>query len=232
MYETQALHTIARIHNDFSSKFAIPRQSGLAGEVSSLIIFEPEFRQQEAVRGLEQFSHIWLLWGFSMNKPRPWTPTVRPPRLGGNMRMGVFATRSPYRPNPIGLSCVRLDKLETTTDNGIVLHVSGADLMDGSPIYDIKPYLPYTDSHPEACGGFADAHKNDTLQVEIPEHLLHKLPAEKSDALLQILAGDPRPAYQHDPKRIYSFEYAGFHIRFQVQNDTLTVCEISAIPAK
>lgn len=224
------LRVIARIYNDFPTKFALPRQSGLVKGLKSLVIFEPEFRQQEAIRGLEQFSHIWLLWGFSMNEPRPWTPTVRPPRLGGNARMGVFATRSPYRPNPIGLSCVRLEVLEPTVENGTVLHVSGADLMNGTPIYDIKPYLPYTDSHPDACGGFAETHKDDKLVVDFPNELLQKIPAEKVDVLLQALAGDPRPAYQHDPERTYAFEYAGFHVCFKVKENVLTVCEASAMP--
>lgn len=224
-----ALHVIARIHNDFPSKFALPRQSGLAESIKSRIVFEAEYRRQEAVRGLEQFSHIWLLWGFSMNAPRHWSPTVRPPRLGGNVRMGVFATRSPYRPNPIGLSCVRLDALEKTTGNGIVLHVSGADLMDGTPIYDIKPYLAYTDCHSEARGGFAEAHKNDKLHVDFPGSLMQQIPADKSNALLQALACDPRPAYQHDPERTYSFEYAGLRIRFRVKDNTLSVYDVSTV---
>ncbi len=215
---------IARIRSDFPTKFGIPRQSGLA-ETEAVIVFEPEYRNDDALRGLEDYSHLWLIWKFSEAQRDTWSPTVRPPRLGGNRRMGVFATRSPFRPNPIGLSSVRLIGLEKTND-GTVLRVSGADLMDGTPIYDIKPYLAFTDSHPDAVGGFADERKDYSLQVEIPMELLALVPENKSAALLELLAGDPRPQYIHDPERVFGFEFAGLEIRFTVKDGVLTVTEI------
>lgn len=220
------MEIIARIHTDFSSKFGIPRQSGLVKELKGSIIFEKKYRSPEAVRGLEEFSHIWLLWQFSEVVGREWSPTVRPPKLGGNTRMGVFATRSPFRPNPIGLSCVALERVELSRELGPVLYIAGADLMEGTPIYDIKPYLPYADCHPEAAGGFTDSLVVRQLQVDIPTHLLEKIPQEKREALYQVLAQDPRPSYQNSPKRMYGFGFAGYEIRFQVQGNKLFVREI------
>ena len=217
---------IARVRSDFPSKFGIPRQSSLVEGLRSRIVFEPEFRDPSALRGLEDFSYIWILWEFSMAHREKWSPTVRPPRLGGNERMGVFATRSPFRPNPIGLSSVRLERIEWKTPEGPVLHVLGADLVDGTPVYDIKPYLPYTDSHPEASGGFAAEHQSDTLQVQCSEEWLQKIPPDQRDNVLEILRQDPRPSYQEDPERIYGMEYAGMEIRFRVAGDILTVYQI------
>ncbi len=217
---------IAHIKSDFSSKFGIPRQSGLVEELEATIIFEPEYRNPDAIRGLEEYSHIWLLWQFSECADKEWTPTVRPPRLGGNRRMGVFATRSPFRPNSIGLSSVRLISIEKTDKLGFVLRVSGADLLDGTPIYDIKPYLPYVDSHPEASNGFALNEKEGKLSVEFPEEMLKFIPVEKHSAVKAVLAQDPRPAYQNEPKRIYGIEFAGFDIRFTVDGENLTVVEV------
>ncbi|MBQ7936085.1 MAG: tRNA (N6-threonylcarbamoyladenosine(37)-N6)-methyltransferase TrmO [Clostridia bacterium] len=217
---------IAHIHNDFTAKFGIPRQSGLVEEVRSQIIFEPEYRNPDAFRGLEGFSHLWLIWQFSEAKAEKWSPTVRPPRLGGNTRMGVFATRSPYRPNPVGLSSVQLVQIELNTPDGPILTVTGADLLDGTPIYDIKPYLAYTDSHPDATGGFAFQPGEGTVAVDCPPDLLERLPAEKREGLLALLREDPRPGYQEDPARIYGMEYAGFDIRFTVKNGILKVIEI------
>ena len=221
--ENQFPKIIARIHTDFPTKFGIPRQSGLVSALKSMIVFEPEYRNPEALRGLDGFSHIWLIWGFSEAECREWSPTVRPPRLGGNKRMGVFATRSPFRPNSLGLSSVKLDKIELHPDFGTVLHVSGADLMDNTPIYDIKPYLPYTDSHPDAVGGFADPVKDNTLEVEFPEEWLRLIPENKREALLEVLANDPRPSYQNDPERMYGFEFAGFEIKFTMEGNVLKV---------
>lgn len=220
------MKVIAYLHNDFPTKFGLPRQSGLARGLLSCIVFEKEYRVPEALRGLEGFSHLWLIWQFHQARQEAWSPTVRPPRLGGNTRMGVFATRSPFRPNPIGLSCVKLEEISSTRDQGTVLWVSGADLMDGTPIYDIKPYLPYADCHPEAVGGFAAAHEKDGVQVDFPAALLEKVPVEKRQALLSALAQDPRPGYQHDPQRVYGFPYAGLEIRFTVDGGTLTVCQV------
>ena len=217
---------IARIQNGFTDKFGIPRQSGLAPGVLSRIVFEPEYRQPEALRGLEEFSHLWLIWEFSKARRDTWSPTVRPPRLGGNIRMGVFATRSPFRPNPVGLSSVRLEEIQWHAPDGPALVVSGADLMDGTPIYDIKPYLPYADCHPEARGGFADAVKDKALRVHCPEELLVQIPAAHRDAVLDLLAQDPRPSYQHDPQRVYGMAYAGMDVRFSVDGEDLTVLEI------
>ncbi len=225
--EPLLLRRIARIHTDFPEKFGIPRQSGIVDSLKAQIIFEPEFRNADALRGLEGFSHIWLIWGFLDTGRDTWSPMVKPPRLGGNKRMGVFATRSPFRPNPLGLSSVELEGIELGTEQGPVLHVSGADLMDGTPIYDIKPYLPYTDSHPEALGGFADPLKEYALQVEFPERLLKLIPAQHHEALLGVLAHDPRPSYHNDPERKYGFGYAGFNIRFTVQDSLIKVCEVT-----
>lgn len=219
------MEIIARIHTDFSEKFGIPRQSGLIKELKGRIVFEEPYRYKEAVRGLEEFSHIWLLWQFSETMERGWSPTVRPPKLGGNTRMGVFATRSPFRPNPIGLSCVELERVELS-EKGPILHVAGADLMDGTPIYDIKPYLPYADSYPKAAGGFTELLELSPLQVEIPEHLLSEFPEEKMEVLRQVLAQDPRPSYQNAPERVYGFSFAGYEIHFQVDGGRAVVREI------
>ena len=226
MSELSQLKLIARIHSDFSEKFGIPRQSGLVDELRATIVFEPEYRNPDALRGLDGFSHLWLIWQFSKAVREDWSPTVCPPRVGGNERMGVFATRSPFRPNPIGLSCVRLLGVEQDTKFGPVIHVAGADLMDGTPIYDIKPYLPYADCKPEAVGGFASAPKEATLQVVCPAELLAPLPADRHAALLAVLAQDPRPSYQDDPERVYGFGFAGVNVRFSVNGDTLTVLSV------
>lgn len=220
------MKVIAHIESDFNTKFGVPRQSGVVPELTARIIFEPEYRVAEAFRGLEDFTHIWILWCFSEAARNEWNPTVRPPRLGGNVRMGVFATRSPFRPNPIGLSSVRLLKIDWDTPEGPILYVSGADLMNGTPIYDIKPYLPYTDSHPEASGGFTDNLNTDELKIVIPPHLLEHLPENKREALLHVLAADPRPSYQKDNDRIYGMEFCGLEIKFQVQNHILTVISV------
>lgn len=217
---------IARIRTDFPTKFGIPRQSGLAPELEGLIVFEPEYRVPEALRGIEGFSHLWLIWQFSEAVRDGWSPTVRPPRLGGNKRMGVFATRSPFRPNPIGLSCVKLLGVEQSGELGTALRVSGADLMDGTPILDIKPYLPFADCVPEAESGFAGAKESYSLGVVIPEELLACVPEGKRAALKAVLAQDPRPAYQTDPERIYGFGFAGFEVRFRVDGSILYVLEI------
>lgn len=217
---------IAHIHNDFTEKFGIPRQSGLVPELTSLIVFEEPYRNREALRGIEAFSHLWLLWHFSEAERDGWSPTVRPPRLGGNRRMGVFATRSPFRPNPIGLSSVKLVGVEETSEYGVVLRVAGADLMDGTPIVDVKPYLAYTDSHPDAVGGFADAFVGYALSVECPEDCLAIVPEEKREGLLAVLAQDPRPSYQHDPERVYAMSFGGFTVRFTVNETVLSVVEI------
>lgn len=215
---------IAHIENDLHTKFGVPRQSGLVEDLESRIVFEPEYRQPEALRGLEGFSHIWLLWDFSEAHRPTWSPTVRPPRLGGNRRMGVFATRSPFRPNPIGLSSVRIKRIELHTSQGPVIHVAGADLMDGTPILDIKPYLPFTDCHPDATGGFTDETRlQPPLQVEIPTELAHQLTPCQVDALREILANDPRPHYQDDPDREYGMEYAGRDIKFKVNNNRVEI---------
>lgn len=217
---------IGHIHTDFPTKFGIPRQSGLVEELKGFITFEPEYRNPEAFRGLEEFSHIWLLWKFSKSEKEHWSATVKPPRLGGKKRMGVFATRSPYRPNDIGLSSVRLEKIEFDKKMGPVLHVAGADLMDGTPIYDIKPYIAYADSHPEATEGFAGGVKEKTLEVFFPEELLNRYPEEKRKAITAVLEQDPRPAYDTDETRIYGVEFAGFDVRFTVEGNLLTVKEL------
>lgn len=221
-----SLVPIAHIQSDFPAKFGIPRQSNVVEELCAAIVFEPEYRNPDALRGLEDFSHLWLIWGFSAVRQDAWTPTVRPPWLGGNARMGVFATRSPYRPNPIGLSSVRLRGIDLHTAHGPVIHIAGGDLMDGSPIYDIKPYLPFTDCHPDAVGGFAAEAPAPMLKTVIAPELLALLPADKHDALRAVLAHDPRPRYQHDPGRVYGMGFAGFEVKFSVDGDTLTVLEI------
>ena len=218
---------IARIHTDFPEKFGIPRQSGLASALTGRVVFEPEYRNPDALRGLEGFSHIWLLWEFSRAKRADWSPTVRPPRLGGNARMGVFATRSPFRPNAIGLSSVRLERVELHTPEGPVLTVSGADLMDGTPIYDIKPYLPYTDCHPEAAAGFADPAGWETLSVDCPPEVRALLPEEKWAGLRQALEQDPRPSYQADGDRVYGLSFDRWEVRFSVRDGVLTVRSIT-----
>ncbi len=217
---------IAHIRSDFPAKFGIPRQAGLVAELKAQVVFEPEFRNPEALRGIDGFSHLWLIWEFSQNRREGWSPTVRPPRLGGNVRIGVFATRSPFRPNPIGLSCVQLDRVEWDGPQGPVLRVLGADLMDGTPIYDIKPYVPYADCRPEATQGFAPPDTNRRLEVEIPEELLNRVPETHRAALQGVLAQDPRPAYQRDPERIYGFGFAGLEVRFSVQDGVLRVEEV------
>ena len=217
---------IARMRSDFSSKFGIPRQSGLVEELRSTIVFEPAYRDPEALRGIEGFSHLWIIWQFSQAVRRNWSPTVRPPRLGGNTRMGVFATRSPFRPNSMGLSCVRLMGVEETKDRGTVLHVAGADLMDGTPIFDIKPYIPYADCHPDATGGFTTGAGEFLMTVDFPEDLLKKLPQDRRAAAVGVLSHDPRPSYQKDPDRTYGLPFAGFDIRFTVREDKLTVHEV------
>lgn len=221
------MKVIAHIHNDFTAKFGIPRQSGLVEEVTAKIVFEPEYRNADAFRGLEGYSHLWLIWEFSEAKAEHWSPTVRPPRLGGNTRMGVFATRSPYRPNPIGLSSVKLVGIELNTPDGPVLTVQGADLLDGTPIYDIKPYLAYTDAHPEAKGGFAFGPEDGKVRVDCKAELLNTVPPQKQQELLALLAQDPRPGYQEDPSRIYGMEYGGMEIRFSVADGILKVLEIN-----
>ena len=220
------INIIARIHTDFPSKFGVPRQSGLVPELKARVIFEPEYRVAEAVRGLEDFSHIWLIWQFSEAVRETWSPTVRPPRLGGNRRMGVFATRSPFRPNNLALSCVRLERVELNGGPGPVLFVSGADLMDGTPIVDIKPYIPYADCRPEATGGFTDAVPRKKLRVVMPEESSAALTEEKLCALIGVLESDPRPSYQSDPGRVYGFGFAGHEVRFSVDGETLTVLDI------
>ena len=219
------MRPIARIRSDFPSKFGIPRQSGLVETLKSTIVFEPEYRNADALRGLDGYSHIWLIWQFSEAVRENWSPTVRPPRLGGNTRMGVFATRSPFRPNAIGLSSVKLESIEHTNE-GMVLVVSGADLMDGTPILDIKPYLPFTDSHPEATGGFAEPVRAYALEVCCDTKLLAAFSPEQQQALLGVLAHDPRPSYQDDPERIYGLPFAGKDIKFRVVGNTLTVIAI------
>lgn len=216
---------IARIHTGFPEKFGIPRQSGLA-DTKGKILFEPDYRNPEMLRGIEGYSHLWLIWEFSEAVGNGWHPTVRPPRLGGNQRMGVFATRSPFRPNPIGLSCVRLEKVELDGPDGPVLYVTGADMMSGTPIYDIKPYLPYVDSIPQARGGFASRVKEYALEVEIPGACLEKIPVSERETLRQILSQDPRPSYQDDPERMYGMGYAGMEVKFQVKDGRLLVRDI------
>lgn len=223
------IHPIARMHSDFSSKFGIPRQSGLVQQLESTIVFEPAYRNADALRGIEDFTHLWLIWQFSEAVRQDWSPTVRPPRLGGNTRMGVFATRSPFRPNNLGLSCVRLLGVETTPDVGTVLHVGGADLLDGTPIFDIKPYIPYADCHPEATGGFTDSAGDFLLSVDFPPNLLNRLPAGKREAAAAVLSHDPRPSYQRTPGRVYGLSFAGYDIRFTVEENHLQVLDVQPL---
>ena len=220
------MRVIAKIHTVFPTKFGIPRQSGIIESLKGTIVFEPEYRNPDAVRGLEEFSHLWLIWEFSEAKRDEWSPTVRPPRLGGNTRKGVFATRSPFRPNPIGLSSVKLESIETDPKLGPVLHVSGADLMDGTPIYDIKPYIAYTDSHPDAVSGFASKPAEYLLEVEFPEILLKKVPLDQRESLIAVLDHDPRPQYQDDPERIYGMAFGNMEIKFKVIGRCLTVVDL------
>ena len=226
MSDSFEMRPIARIRSDFGSKFGVPRQSGLVDALEAAEVFEEPYRNPDALRGLEGFSHIWLIWAFHQSQRPEWSPTVRPPRLGGNQRVGVFASRSPFRPNPIGLSSVRLDHIAYTDALGPVLHVRGADLVDGTPILDIKPYLPYGDCHPEATGGFASEPARPTLEVEIPPALLDQLPPDRREALRDVLALDPRPRYQQDPDRVYGFLFAGQEVRFTVDGDRLQVVDI------
>ena len=223
----RTMRVIARMHSDFAEKFGIPRQSGLVGALRSAVVFAPEFRNPDALRGIADFSHLWLIWEFSEAVRESWSPTVRPPRLGGNERLGVFATRSPFRPNPIGLSCVRLEEVRQDRALGPVLIVSGADLMDGTPIFDIKPYIPYADAHPDARGGFAQDAPTPTLTVDFPPELLARVPEDRRKALRAVLALDPRPPYQSDPSRVYGMRFAGREIRFTVRETTLTVCDVT-----
>ncbi len=226
MPHTIPMNVIAHIRTDFATKFGVPRQSGLVPEIKAVIVFEPEYRNPDALRGLEGFSHLWLVWHFSEVKQDGWSPTVRPPRLGGNTRMGVFATRSPYRPNPIGLSSVRLESIEWDTPEGAVIHVSGADLMDGTPILDVKPYLAYTDSRPDAAGGFVADLGDRAVEVDCPPALLAPLSEEQRAALLGVLAHDPRPTYQNDPERVYGMAFGGLEVHFTVADGVLHVIDI------
>ena len=227
MSERYQVKVIARMHSLFPTKFGIPRQSGLVDSLRGEVIFTPEYRNADAVRGLEDFSHIWLVWQFSGAVRDSWSPTVRPPRLGGNVRMGVFATRSPFRPNPIGLSCVRLERVDLTDQRGPVLHVAGADLMDGTPIYDIKPYIPYADCHPDAAEGFTGQTRTHHLEVSCPEALWQTVPEADRAALQGVLASDPRPSYQHDPQRVYGMEFGPVEVHFTVDGEVLTVTGIA-----
>lgn len=227
--ENVNIQVIAKMHSDFATKFGIPRQSGLVEELRSSIVFEPEYRNDDALRGIEGFSHLWIIWQFSEAVRQGWSPTVRPPRLGGNTRMGVFATRSPFRPNNLGLSCVKILGIEKTESFGTVIHVGGADLMDGTPIFDIKPYIPYSDSKPEAAGGFTEQAKDYLLNVDFPHQLLQFLPETKREAAIGVLKHDPRPSYQRKPDRIYGLTFGGFDIRFTVCEKTLTVCEVNKL---
>lgn len=227
--DSVSMQFIARIKSDFPTKFGIPRQSGLVEQLQATIIFESKFRNDDALRGLEDFSHLWLIWQFSEAVRSDWSPTVRPPRLGGNTRMGVFATRSPFRPNAIGLSCVKLLGIEKTEEFGSVIHVGGADLMDGTPIFDIKPYIPYSDAIPDALGGFTATAKDYILDVDFPASLLNNIPPHKRDAVLAVLSHDPRPSYQQNAKRTYGLAFAGFDIRFTVDGNTLHVTQVEPL---
>lgn len=218
---------IAHIRSDFPTKFGIPRQSGLVEQLKATMVFEPEYRNPDAFRGLEDFSHIWLVWEFSQAVREDWSPTVRPPRLGGNKRLGVFATRSPFRPNPIGLSCVKLDGVEIDPEFGPVLRVSGADLLDGTPIFDVKPYIPYADCQPAATGGFTQQVERRLLKVEFPHPLLELVAPDRREGLMGVLANDPRPSYQKDPERVYGMEFADVEVRFRVEDEVLWVLEVN-----
>lgn len=222
----QEMKIIARIHSDFKEKFGIPRQSGLVPQTRATIVFEKEYRNPDALRGMEGYSHLWLIWSFSEAARDTWSPTVRPPRLGGNTRMGVFATRSPFRPNPIGLSCVTIEDVQLHTPQGPVIVVGGADLLDGTPIYDIKPYLPYVDSHPEARGGFGAEKADYALEVVFPPELEDRIKEDKRSALRGLLAGDPHPSYQSDPERVYGVRYADYDVKFTVKDGVLSVVDI------
>ena len=223
------VEAIAHIHSPFPSKFGVPRQSGLVTELKATVVFTPAYRNPEAVRGLEGFERIWLIWRFHQAVQKEWSPTVRPPRLGGNQRVGVFATRSPFRPNALGLSAVKLEGIEEDPRLGPVLHVAGADLMDGTPIFDIKPYVPYADSYPESAGGFVDQVERRTLQVDFPESLLERIPPRQRGALVGVLAQDPRPSYQNDPDRLYGMAFAGCNVRFTVVDQVLTVRSVEPL---
>ena len=223
------MNIIARMKSDFPTKFGIPRQSGLVEELRSTIVFEPQYRNADALRGLEDFSHLWIIWQFSEAVREDWSPTVRPPRLGGNTRMGVFATRSPFRPNEIGLSCVKIIGIEQTDDYGTVIVVAGADLMDGTPIFDIKPYIPYSDCHPDATGGFTEDADSYLLDVECSDEVIAKVPVQKRPALLGVLSHDPRPSYHKDPERIYGLTFSGYDVRFTVKDHILSIIEIREI---
>lgn len=226
MKDSKPFDTIAIIRTDFPEKFGIPRQSGIVKNLKGKIVFELKYRDPTAIRGLEDFTHLWLLWKFSESADCKWSPTVRPPRLGGNKRMGVFATRSPFRPNPIGLSCVKIEKITESSPEGPIIEVSGADMLDGTPIYDIKPYIPYTDSRPDAKGGFADKVHGDLLKVEIPDELAKEIPVDTLQSLKEILASDPRPAYKEDSDRIYGFDFSHYSIKFTVNNGILKITDI------
>lgn len=230
MSQEFTMRPIAHIRSDFATKFGVPRQSGLVEELEAAVVFEPEFRNADALRGLEGFSHIWLIWVFDQAVRRQWSPTVRPPRLGGNTRMGVFATRSPFRPNPIAISCVKLSGIEETVDEGTILRVNGADLMNGTPILDIKPYIPYADSRSDAIGGFAAVPAGQVLEISISPELLRRIPSERQAALQRVLAQDPRPHYHNDPDRIYGFVFAGLEIKFTVSGTSLQVVDV--LPCK
>lgn len=229
MNQSREFKKIAVIRTDFPEKFGIPRQSGIVKKLKGRIVFETEYRDASALRGLKDFSHLWLLWEFSENVGKQWSPTVRPPRLGGNKRVGVFATRSPFRPNPIGLSCVKIEGIRQNGKEGTVIDVSGADMLDGTPIYDIKPYIPYTDSHPEASGGFAESVYENNLDVEIPDFMTAHMDSDTLNSLKEILSSDPRPGYIEDSSRVYGFDFAGYSIKFIVENRTLTVTEINKL---
>lgn len=223
------MNIIAHIHTDLPTKFGVPRQSGLVDALKARIVFTEAYRDPEAFRGLEDFTHIWLIWEFSKAKREGWSPTVRPPRLGGNRRLGVFATRSPFRPNAIGLSCVRLERVELHGPEGPVLHVAGADLMDGTPIFDIKPYIPYADAHPEASGGFTSALQDAPLEVAFPEEWRRYFMPEHQNAIIGILERDPRPHYHDDEERIYGMSFAGYDVRFRVHDSVAQVCGVEKI---
>lgn len=229
MNSSYSIEPIAYIHNDFSEKFGIPRQSMLVPQLISTIVFEPEFRNPQAFKGLEDYSHLWLIWNFSQSNNHPWSPTVRPPRLGGNEKMGVFATRSPFRPNHLGLSCVGLDHIEFTKDLGPVLYVTGADLMNGTPIFDIKPYLAFTDSHPNASHGFAGPVKDYHLTVYCPSQWKELISPEDCSIIFKLIEQDPRPSYQNDEQRIYGLTYGDYNIQFTVNEHTATICNITLI---